>query len=87
MAKYAKQRVESNGVTHALGNEVTNFWRSGNESSMVHTQGGAAYEAELVFLAIGVRPETKLVYDGRVTDSFNSSATKCVQNPVPSCAM
>jgi NADPH-dependent 2,4-dienoyl-CoA reductase/sulfur reductase-like enzyme/rhodanese-related sulfurtransferase len=45
MAEYAKQRLESRGVT------------------LVHTRSGKAYEADLVVLAIGVRPETTLARD------------------------
>jgi len=63
MAEYAKQRLESRGVTLALGDQVTEFRQNGDGSLIVHTQGGATYEADLVVLAIGVRPETELAQD------------------------
>jgi NADPH-dependent 2,4-dienoyl-CoA reductase/sulfur reductase-like enzyme/rhodanese-related sulfurtransferase len=60
MAEYAKQRLESHGVKLALGDAVTGFAKNPNGNLTVQTQGGAAYEADLVILAIGVRPETAL---------------------------
>ena len=63
MAEYAKQRLESRGVSLALGDAVAKFEQGTNGCLSVHTQSGKAYQAELVVLAIGVRPETKLARD------------------------
>jgi NADPH-dependent 2,4-dienoyl-CoA reductase/sulfur reductase-like enzyme/rhodanese-related sulfurtransferase len=63
MAEYAKQRLESRGVTLALADAVAEFGQGSIGSLMVHTQSGKAYETDLVVLAIGVRPETKLARD------------------------
>jgi NADPH-dependent 2,4-dienoyl-CoA reductase/sulfur reductase-like enzyme/rhodanese-related sulfurtransferase len=63
MAEYAKQRLESRGVTLALADAVAEFGQGGNGCLMVHAKSGKAYEAELVVLAIGVRPETVLARD------------------------
>jgi NADPH-dependent 2,4-dienoyl-CoA reductase/sulfur reductase-like enzyme/rhodanese-related sulfurtransferase len=60
MAEYAKQRLESRGVTLALADAVSEFGHGTNGSLMVHTKSGKTYEADLVVLAIGVRPETAL---------------------------
>jgi len=60
MAEYAKQRLESRGVTLALADAVSEFGQGNNGSLMVHTKSGKIYEADLVVLAIGVRPETAL---------------------------
>ncbi|MFZ1087557.1 MAG: FAD-dependent oxidoreductase [Terracidiphilus sp.] len=60
MAEYAKQRLESRGVTLALGDAVAEFGQGNSGSLSVHTQSGKAYETDLVVLAIGVRPETSL---------------------------
>jgi NADPH-dependent 2,4-dienoyl-CoA reductase/sulfur reductase-like enzyme/rhodanese-related sulfurtransferase len=63
MAEYARQQVESRGVALRLGDGVAGFEQGGSGSLIVRTQGGAAFEADLVVLAIGVRPETKLARD------------------------
>jgi NADPH-dependent 2,4-dienoyl-CoA reductase/sulfur reductase-like enzyme/rhodanese-related sulfurtransferase len=60
MAEYARQRLESHGVNLVLGEGVVGFEQSTNGSLIVRTQGGAAFDAELVVLSIGVRPETQL---------------------------
>jgi NADPH-dependent 2,4-dienoyl-CoA reductase/sulfur reductase-like enzyme/rhodanese-related sulfurtransferase len=62
MAEYARQRLEAKGVTLALGDAVTSFEQT--ESGLrVHTQSGASFDAGIVVLAIGVRPETRLAVD------------------------
>ncbi|MGC9159626.1 MAG: FAD-dependent oxidoreductase [Terracidiphilus sp.] len=63
MAEYARQQVESHGVTLLLGDGVSGFEQRGNGTLIVRTQGGVAFDADLVILAIGVRPETKLARD------------------------
>jgi NADPH-dependent 2,4-dienoyl-CoA reductase/sulfur reductase-like enzyme/rhodanese-related sulfurtransferase len=63
MAEYARQQVESHGVTLLLGDGVSGFEQTGNGALIVRTQGGAAFDADIVVLAIGVRPETKLARD------------------------
>ena len=63
MAEYAKQRLESHGVNLLLGDGVAEFAQGRNEGLIVRTKGGAAFEADLVVLAIGVRPETNLARD------------------------
>ena len=66
MAEYAKQRLESRGVNLLLGDGVAEFRQGANGSLVVRTQGGAAFNADLVVLAIGVRPETKLARDANL---------------------
>jgi NADPH-dependent 2,4-dienoyl-CoA reductase/sulfur reductase-like enzyme/rhodanese-related sulfurtransferase len=63
MAEYAKQRLESRGVTLALADAVAEFGQGSSGCLIVNTKSGKAYEADLVVLAIGVRPETKLARD------------------------
>jgi NADPH-dependent 2,4-dienoyl-CoA reductase/sulfur reductase-like enzyme/rhodanese-related sulfurtransferase len=60
IAAYAAQRLVLRGVTLILGDGVTAFEQSEQGSLIVRTQGGMAFEADLVVLAIGVRPETQL---------------------------
>ena len=63
MAEYAKQQLESHGVTLAVGDAVAEFAQGAKGSLQVRTKSGSAYEADLVVLAIGVRPETNLARD------------------------
>ena len=63
MAEYARQQVESHGVTLLLGDGVSGFEPTDNGTLIVRTQTGVAFDADLVVLAIGVRPETKLARD------------------------
>ncbi|MGB7266244.1 MAG: FAD-dependent oxidoreductase [Terracidiphilus sp.] len=60
MAEYARQRLESHGVNLVLGEGVVGFEQNGDSGLIVRTQSGAAFDAKLVVLAIGVRPETQL---------------------------
>jgi len=59
MAEYARQRLEAQGVQLALGDAVTSFMPS-EEGVRVNAQSGAVFDAGLVVLAIGVRPETRI---------------------------
>jgi NADPH-dependent 2,4-dienoyl-CoA reductase/sulfur reductase-like enzyme/rhodanese-related sulfurtransferase len=60
MAEYARQRLLERGVKLALSDAVSAFEAAPNGGLLVQTKSGAAYEAEMVVLAIGVRPETGL---------------------------
>ena len=60
VAAYAAQRLVSEGVTLILGDGVTAFEQGTKEDIVVRTQGGMKFDADLVVLAIGVRPETQL---------------------------
>jgi NADPH-dependent 2,4-dienoyl-CoA reductase/sulfur reductase-like enzyme len=63
MAEYARQQVESHGVNLRLGDGVAGFEQRSDGTLIVRTQGGAVFDADLVVLAVGVRPETKLARD------------------------
>jgi NADPH-dependent 2,4-dienoyl-CoA reductase/sulfur reductase-like enzyme/rhodanese-related sulfurtransferase len=60
MAEYAKQRLLERGVNLALKDAVSEFRPAADGGIVVCTQSGAAYQAGMVVLAIGVRPETGL---------------------------
>ena len=60
MADYARQHLISRGVRLVLGDGVAGFEQSESGALVVRTQAGAEFDADLVVLAIGVRPETKL---------------------------
>jgi NADPH-dependent 2,4-dienoyl-CoA reductase/sulfur reductase-like enzyme/rhodanese-related sulfurtransferase len=52
--------LERHGVRVALGDGVAGFVRSDDGSLEVSTQSGTSYPADLVILALGVRPDTTL---------------------------
>ncbi len=60
IAAFVAKHLRGEGVALALGNGVAGFESSPRGGLVVKTQGGNAYEADLVILAIGVRPETGL---------------------------
>ena len=63
MAEYARERLIANKVRLRLGDAVAGFDQSAEGGLLVRTQAGSAIPADLVVLAIGVRPETKLARD------------------------
>ncbi len=60
MARYVERRLEKFGVRLALGDGVDSFRESADGSLEVLTKSGAMHPADIVILAIGVRPETSL---------------------------
>jgi len=60
MAKLVKRYMERRGVKIKLGDGVAGFRNSDEGSLEVLTESGKAYKADIVILAIGVRPETAL---------------------------
>lgn len=60
MARLAETYVESHGLHLALGDGVASF-ESGDDGALkVLTQSGKVYPADIVILAIGVKPDTAL---------------------------
>lgn len=59
MAEYAKQRLQERGVRLALGDAVEAF-EAAESGLRVKTQSGRTFDADMVVLSIGVRPETAL---------------------------
>lgn len=59
MARLAEEPLRANGVNLALGDGVAGFEQA-NGALCVRTESGARHEADIVVLAIGVRPETTL---------------------------
>jgi NADPH-dependent 2,4-dienoyl-CoA reductase/sulfur reductase-like enzyme/rhodanese-related sulfurtransferase len=60
LAAYAAQHLQSHGIGLVLGDGVAGFEQTSTGSLRVLTQSGAALEAGMVVLSIGVRPETQL---------------------------
>jgi NADPH-dependent 2,4-dienoyl-CoA reductase/sulfur reductase-like enzyme/rhodanese-related sulfurtransferase len=59
-ARLVERHLEKNGVRLALNDAVAGFKQTANGSLEVLTKSGKAHPANLVILAIGVRPETGL---------------------------
>jgi NADPH-dependent 2,4-dienoyl-CoA reductase/sulfur reductase-like enzyme/rhodanese-related sulfurtransferase len=60
MARIAEGYLRNHGVHLALGDGVAGFEQGEGQSLRVRTQAGATYPADLVILALGVRPDTML---------------------------
>jgi NADPH-dependent 2,4-dienoyl-CoA reductase/sulfur reductase-like enzyme/rhodanese-related sulfurtransferase len=59
-ARLVERHLEKNGVRLALSDAVAGFRQTANGSLEVLTKSGKAHPADIVILAIGVRPETSL---------------------------
>ena len=59
-ARLVERHLEKHGVQLALGDAVAGFKQTANGSLEVGTKSGKTYLADIVILAIGVRPETQL---------------------------
>jgi NADPH-dependent 2,4-dienoyl-CoA reductase/sulfur reductase-like enzyme/rhodanese-related sulfurtransferase len=60
VARLVEEHVKRHGVTLALGDEVAGFRQLDGGALEVQTKSGQMYPADLVILAIGVRPDTAL---------------------------
>ena len=60
MAEIVQRELVRNGVRLALGDAVAGFEPCARGGLIVRTGSGARYEADMIILAIGVRPETSL---------------------------
>ncbi len=68
--------LKRHGVHIALGDGVAGFERSEDGALEVSTQAGKHYPADLVILALGVRPDTTLGGDGRGGDRRSRGDTR-----------
>ena len=59
-ARVVEAYLEKHGVRMALGNGVAGFKQAANGGIDVETQSGKTYPADIVILALGVRPDTTL---------------------------
>jgi len=60
MARLVEGHLEKHGVRLALNDAVAGFKKTANGSLEVLTKSGKAHPADIVIMAIGVRPETEL---------------------------
>ena len=60
MAAVVQEHLDRHGIKLALGDGVAGFASSETHGLIVETQRGKRHQAELVILAMGVRPETTL---------------------------
>ena len=63
------------GVQVVVGDGVAGFAQAEDESLVVSTQSGKSYPADLVILALGVRPDTTLAKHGRDRDRRSRRAS------------
>ena len=63
MAEFVRQRVAKHVAQVQLGDGVEGFEQVDGTSLLVRTKKGASFSADLVVLAIGVRPESQLARD------------------------
>jgi NADPH-dependent 2,4-dienoyl-CoA reductase/sulfur reductase-like enzyme/rhodanese-related sulfurtransferase len=59
-ARLVERHLEKHGVRLALGDAVAGFRQNASGALEVHTKAGIVHPADIVILAIGVRPETAL---------------------------
>jgi NADPH-dependent 2,4-dienoyl-CoA reductase/sulfur reductase-like enzyme/rhodanese-related sulfurtransferase len=59
-ARLVEEHLKAHGVRMALGDGVASFTQLESESLEVETKSGKKHPADVVILALGVRPETKL---------------------------
>lgn len=67
MAEPLRAHLASRGVTVRLGEGVNAFARGGGDSLVAITDAGTRLTADLIVLAIGVRPETGLAREAGLT--------------------
>ncbi len=60
MARLVEEHVKSHGVKLALGDEVASFASLDGGALEVKAKSGRTFPADVVILAIGVRPDTTL---------------------------
>ena len=60
MARIVEGYVEKNGIRLALNDGVAGFQQAANNTLTVLTKSGKSYPADIVILALGVRPDTTL---------------------------
>ncbi len=66
MAALLQDRLTEKGVEVLVGSSVRGLRRLDNGRLEVHLDSGATFETDLVFLGVGVRPETKLAVDAGI---------------------
>jgi NADPH-dependent 2,4-dienoyl-CoA reductase/sulfur reductase-like enzyme/rhodanese-related sulfurtransferase len=67
MSRFVDRYLQKNGVRLALNDGAAGFQKSPDGSLQVLTRSGKAYPADIVILAIGVRPETALAKMAGIT--------------------
>jgi NADPH-dependent 2,4-dienoyl-CoA reductase/sulfur reductase-like enzyme/rhodanese-related sulfurtransferase len=67
MAEYVRRSLAAHSIHLQMGDGVAGFEQAADGSLIVHTQAGTAFGADLVVLSIGVRPETKLAREAKLT--------------------
>jgi NADPH-dependent 2,4-dienoyl-CoA reductase/sulfur reductase-like enzyme/rhodanese-related sulfurtransferase len=60
MARIVEGYVERHGIHLALNDGVSEFKRAADDKLAVHTKSGKSYPADVVILALGVRPDIAL---------------------------
>ena len=66
-ARLVEEHVKRHGVTLALGDGVAGFTQKEGSALEVRTKAGKTYPADIVILALGVRPDTTLAKSAGLT--------------------
>ena len=82
-ARLVEEHVKRHGMRLALGDGVAGFEQLDGGALEVRTKSGKAYPADIVILALGVRPDTALAKIGRPRRSASAGGSASTSTCAP----